>query len=98
MFVYIFLLALYCGLLVYILVKNKRDSFSPPVLFVITMSFYTLPDMFSILDVGIDQYTSELPFKFALEPQFAVYRFMVIQIAYISAYYLSYKYCVKKPI
>lgn len=97
MFEYIFLLAIYCGLLVYILVNNKQDSFSPPVLFVITMSFYTLPDMFSILDVGIDRYTYELPFKFSLEPQFAIYRFMVIQIAFISAYYLSYKYYVTKP-
>lgn len=97
MFAYILLLALYCSLLLYILSKNRRDSFSPPVLFVITMSFYTLPDMFSILEVGIDQYTSELPFRFTLEPYFSVYRFMVVQIAFILAYYLSYKFYMTKP-
>lgn len=96
MTVYYLLFALYCVLLAYMAYKNRQDTFSPPVLFAITMAFYTIPDMFSIGKLGVDKFVSDLPFKFAVDPYWSICRMMLIQIVFILAYYLGYKKNVRK--
>lgn len=93
---YYLLFALYCLIFVYIICKNKQDSFSPPILFCTTMSFYTLPDMYSIGSMGVDKFVSELPFKIAGDPYWSVCRMMIIQILFVLSYYVFYKQNVRR--
>lgn len=83
------LILVYFSLLLVPLLKKNKDFFSPPVLFVITMSFYTVPDILEILLLGESKFVSSLPFKID-NPFFSIQRFLFLQIIFVLFYYAGY--------
>lgn len=81
---------IYISLLVFPLFKKKKDYFSPIVLFIITMSFYSLPDVISILSGGEASYCALLPFKIKQTPEYAIQRMLFCQILFVICYYAGY--------
>lgn len=69
--------------------KKNKDWFSPPVMFAITMSFYTLPDLFDILINGMANYAGTLPFKLN-DPNYAIIRFIILQVVFILMYQYAF--------
>lgn len=83
---------IYVVLLVLPLLRRNKDYFSPIVLFVITMSFYSLPDVFSILLEGENTFCKQLRFSIRNTPEYTIQRFLLLQIVFVICYYLGYVY------
>lgn len=86
----VLLIVIYLILLSIPFLKKNKDFFSPPILFVITMSFYTLPDVFNILINGEYIYIKEVSFTLKTTPVFAIQRFLFLQILYVLFYYFGF--------
>lgn len=81
---------LYILVLLHPFFKKRKDFFSPPILFAITMAFYTLPDVVSILIDGTTPFTSNLPFNLVNKPDYLISRFLLIQIIFVVCYYIGF--------
>ena len=82
---YNLLLAIYTIILAYIIYRNRGDSFSPPILFVISMAFYTMPDMLTVAISGIDEYAKDLPCRLSVDSEWAICKFVLVQISLVVA-------------
>lgn len=84
------LIIIYIVVLLFPIIRRKRNWFTPPILMSITMTFYTVPDLLGIFFSGYKTYAKNLPFKIYTDPEFLIERFLFIQILFIITYLIAF--------
>lgn len=78
------------------MLAKRKDFFMPSVLFCITMSFYTIPDIVLFLIKGETFYATTLRFKLVDIPEIAIFNFLLTQMLFVLSYYLTFYLSLRK--